>query len=74
TLGRFFDQAVVDKIYFFFAPKIIGGEESFTSVGGEGVRKINEAVEIKDWKFRRIKDDFLIIGYPKFKVKRKGKK
>ncbi|OQX79407.1 MAG: riboflavin biosynthesis protein RibD [Candidatus Omnitrophica bacterium 4484_70.1] len=74
TLGRFFDQAVVDKIYFFFAPRIIGGEESLTSVGGEGVRKINEAVEIKDWKFRRIKDDFLIIGYPKFKVKRKGKK
>ena len=32
TLGRFFKARLVDKAYFFIAPKVLGGKEALTSV------------------------------------------
>ncbi|MCK4809371.1 MAG: bifunctional diaminohydroxyphosphoribosylaminopyrimidine deaminase/5-amino-6-(5-phosphoribosylamino)uracil reductase RibD [Candidatus Omnitrophica bacterium] len=67
TLGRFFDSGLVDKVYFFFAPKIIGGSQSLTSVSGTGVSKISKAVAVRDLEIKKIGDDFLVKGYPCYK-------
>jgi diaminohydroxyphosphoribosylaminopyrimidine deaminase / 5-amino-6-(5-phosphoribosylamino)uracil reductase len=57
------EDGIVDKVLFFIAPKIIGGRDSFPSVGGKTFRKLEEAYWLKDTKIRRIGEDFLIEGY-----------
>jgi diaminohydroxyphosphoribosylaminopyrimidine deaminase/5-amino-6-(5-phosphoribosylamino)uracil reductase len=53
---------VVNDIYFFIAPKIIGGKMSIPIVGGQGVKKISESLDIKRMKIKRIGVDLLITG------------
>lgn len=57
------EEGIVDKVLFFIAPKIIGGKDSFPSVGGKTFRKLEEAYRIRDTKLRRVGEDFLIEGY-----------
>jgi len=64
TLGKFFDEKLVDKIYFFYAPKIMGGK-TLTSIGGEGVGTLKKIIQVKDLKITRLNRDFLISGYIK---------
>ncbi len=63
TIGRFFDEGLVDKIYFFYAPKIIGGEKNLSSVGGEGIKRLQDVHRVKDLEIIRIGEDILISGY-----------
>ncbi|MEI8348796.1 MAG: bifunctional diaminohydroxyphosphoribosylaminopyrimidine deaminase/5-amino-6-(5-phosphoribosylamino)uracil reductase RibD [Candidatus Omnitrophota bacterium] len=63
TVGRFFDAKLVDKIYFFIAPKIIGGDRSITSVGGDGFRPGNWP-RIVGMEIKRISGDICVSGYP----------
>jgi diaminohydroxyphosphoribosylaminopyrimidine deaminase/5-amino-6-(5-phosphoribosylamino)uracil reductase len=53
---------VVDDIYFFVAPKIIGGKDAVSVVGGQGVEKIAKSLSVKDMKVRKIGVDLLITG------------
>ncbi|MCF7909537.1 MAG: bifunctional diaminohydroxyphosphoribosylaminopyrimidine deaminase/5-amino-6-(5-phosphoribosylamino)uracil reductase RibD [Candidatus Omnitrophica bacterium] len=63
TLGRFFEEKMVDKVYFFIAPKICGGKNSITSVGATGVKKIEKCLRIQKLKIKKIGEDILIRGY-----------
>ncbi|RKY33131.1 MAG: bifunctional diaminohydroxyphosphoribosylaminopyrimidine deaminase/5-amino-6-(5-phosphoribosylamino)uracil reductase RibD [Candidatus Omnitrophota bacterium] len=63
TLGSFFDQRLVDKIYFFLAPKIIGGKEALPSVGGYGAKTLKSAFDIQEIELEKIGRDFLFSGY-----------
>jgi diaminohydroxyphosphoribosylaminopyrimidine deaminase/5-amino-6-(5-phosphoribosylamino)uracil reductase len=63
TLGRFFEEKMVDKVYFFIAPKICGGKNSITSVGATGVKKIEKCLRIQRLKIKKIGEDILIRGY-----------
>lgn len=56
-------DSIVDKVMFFIAPKIIGGKESFSAVGGGTFRKLTDAYQLKDIKLKRIGEDILIEGY-----------
>jgi riboflavin-specific deaminase-like protein len=44
----FLEAGLVDKVVFFIAPKIIGGEEAPGAVGGRGVEGLAEAWKLKD--------------------------
>jgi diaminohydroxyphosphoribosylaminopyrimidine deaminase/5-amino-6-(5-phosphoribosylamino)uracil reductase len=57
------EAGIVDKVMFFIAPKIVGGKDSFTAVGGKSFRKLAEAYRIRDMKTNRIGEDILIEGY-----------
>jgi diaminohydroxyphosphoribosylaminopyrimidine deaminase/5-amino-6-(5-phosphoribosylamino)uracil reductase len=57
------ESGIVDKVMFFYAPKIIGGTEALSMVGGEGVKDLDEAIIIKEIKTRRFGDDILMEGY-----------
>ena len=54
---------LVDKIFAFIAPKIIGGENSLTAVGGAGFEKLSDVVALKNFTAERIGEDFLLSGY-----------
>jgi len=53
----------VDKVYFFIAPKIIGGEK--ISVGDIGIKKIQDIIKLKDIDYKNLDEDILISGYIK---------
>ena len=59
---RFLNAASLTRLCFI-APKIIGGKESFPSVGGKAFRKLSEAHQLKDITLKRIGEDILIEGY-----------
>ena len=62
-LGSFFDYGLVDKVYAFIAPVIIGGREAKTAVGGNGVAKITEALRLSQVSIKSFGDDMLVSGY-----------
>lgn len=61
--GTFFEGGLVDKICFFFAPKIIGGSRGVPMVGGVGGELIADALGVEDIRLRRFHDDIMIEGY-----------
>lgn len=56
-------DGIVDKVMIFIAPKIIGGKESYTAVGGKTFRRLEDAFKLRDTTISRIGEDFLITGY-----------
>lgn len=62
-LGNIFDRRLVDKVLVFIAPIIIGGKEAKTAVGGSGVERVADALQLKDVKVERFGDEMLISGY-----------
>ncbi len=63
--GSFLDQLVVDKVYAFIAPKLVGGEKSLTPVSGKGVELMAQAHTLKKIKVHQFDDDIMIEGYLK---------
>lgn len=43
--GAFLDAKLVNKLYWFIAPRIIGGEKAVPAVGGKGMLKMAKALE-----------------------------
>ena len=60
--GSFVAKKLVDKVYFFIAPKIIGGKEAKTPVAGTGILNLQAALTLKDIQFEKLEEDILIIG------------
>lgn len=60
--GSFIDNKLVDKVYFFIAPKIIGGNKAKTAIGGQGISRIQNTVKVENWKVGTVGRDLLIIG------------
>ena len=59
------EENIVDKVIFYIAPKIIGGEDSKSSIAGRGFAKLEEAVNLKYMSYKRIGEDLVIEGYTK---------
>jgi diaminohydroxyphosphoribosylaminopyrimidine deaminase/5-amino-6-(5-phosphoribosylamino)uracil reductase len=56
---------LVDKVLFFTAPKIIGGQNALASVGGISPASLDASIKIKNLKTKKIGDDILLEGYIK---------
>jgi diaminohydroxyphosphoribosylaminopyrimidine deaminase/5-amino-6-(5-phosphoribosylamino)uracil reductase len=63
--GKFLDAGLVNKVSFFIAPKIIGGNDAPTAVGGPGVDKFAESIELRDVVVTQHGPDVEFTGYPK---------
>ncbi len=64
--GSFLNSRCIDKLITFIAPKIVGGSQAPTSFGGEGIQKMEEAIELASVQLKQIGQDILIVGYPKW--------
>lgn len=60
----FLEQECVDKVVSYIAPKIFGGIEAKTPVGGLGVDEVEEAVQLQNLSVDRIGEDIVVTGYP----------
>lgn len=56
-------SGVVDKIFLYYAPKILAGTGSVPFAGGAGFRRISEAAQVKDITLHRFGEDFAVEGY-----------
>lgn len=63
--GAFLDAHLVEKVSFFVAPIIIGGDEARSAVGGAGALSVAEAVRLDEVEITRRGADVEITGYPK---------
>jgi len=61
--GSFFRAGLVDKVYFFYAPKIIGGRDAVPLVGGRGVAVVGESLALSRLRVRRFEGDIMVEAY-----------
>jgi len=66
TLGQFFIKREVDKVFFFIAPKVIGGRAAPSSIGSEGFPTLKAAPSLENFKIKPIGNDILAWGYPRY--------
>lgn len=58
------DSAIVDKIFFYYAPKILGGTESLPMAGGTGRRRRMDAIVLHGIQVHAVaEDEFAVEGY-----------
>jgi diaminohydroxyphosphoribosylaminopyrimidine deaminase/5-amino-6-(5-phosphoribosylamino)uracil reductase len=54
---------IVDKVFFFYAPKILAGTGSVPIATGAGFRRMSEAAYVKNVTLHRFGEDFAVEGY-----------
>jgi len=58
------NENIIDKIYFFIAPFLLGGESAPTPLEGAGAGKLEESWMVESMEMKQLDSDLLIIGYP----------
>jgi len=54
---------IVDKIMFFYAPKILGGDDGFPICRGPGPELMRQSIPIRDMNIFRFGEDVMMEGY-----------
>jgi diaminohydroxyphosphoribosylaminopyrimidine deaminase/5-amino-6-(5-phosphoribosylamino)uracil reductase len=54
---------IVDKVFLYYAPKILAGSGSVPFASGTGYRKISDAAVVKNISIHRFSEDFAVEGY-----------
>lgn len=60
VIWSFLKERLVDELYVYVGSMIIGGKTSPTMAGGEGIKKLEEAVKLRLKKATRIGDGMLL--------------
>ena len=63
--GAALASGIVDKVFLYYAPSILGGSASVPFVGGPGFASIAEAACVKSIRLHRFGEDFAVEGYLK---------
>ena len=58
-----FNSGIVDKVLFFYAPKILGGDDGIPICRGPGPELMKDCIRVKNIRVRRFDDDVMIEGY-----------
>ena len=56
------EEGVVDKVLFFYGPKLLGGE-GMPMVGSLGVDRVAASLKLHTIELRQLRDDVLVSGY-----------
>lgn len=56
-------SGIVDKVFLYYAPSILGGTASIPFAGGAGFASIGDAACVKAIRLHRFGDDFAVEGY-----------
>ncbi|MCS1350857.1 bifunctional diaminohydroxyphosphoribosylaminopyrimidine deaminase/5-amino-6-(5-phosphoribosylamino)uracil reductase RibD [Mechercharimyces sp. CAU 1602] len=67
--GSLLMEDVIDRVVTFIAPKLVGGANSLSPIGGEGISNMDDAVTISNIRVQSLADDVMISGEV---CKRKG--
>jgi diaminohydroxyphosphoribosylaminopyrimidine deaminase/5-amino-6-(5-phosphoribosylamino)uracil reductase len=56
-------SGIVDKVFLYYAPKILAGAGSVPFAAGPGFRSMREAAHLKWFRLHRFGEDFAVEGY-----------
>ncbi len=62
-MGSAFKSGVVDKLLFFYAPKVLGGNDGYPICAGPGATSMKECIPITRLSVHRFENDVMIEGY-----------
>jgi diaminohydroxyphosphoribosylaminopyrimidine deaminase/5-amino-6-(5-phosphoribosylamino)uracil reductase len=54
---------IVDKVFLYYAPKILAGTGSVPFAAGAGFRRMSEAAQVRSFTLHRFGEDFALEGY-----------
>lgn len=54
---------VVDKVFLYYAPKILAGTGAVPFAAGPGFRRMSDAAHLKSFRLHRFGEDFAVEGY-----------
>jgi diaminohydroxyphosphoribosylaminopyrimidine deaminase/5-amino-6-(5-phosphoribosylamino)uracil reductase len=54
VLGSLLDGRHVDEVHAFIAPRLLGGQTALTPIGGCGITRLSEALELVTVDVRRL--------------------
>ena len=57
------EDNLVDKVHWFIAPKIIGGNSAPGPIAGQGIADVNKAILLEDIETESVGEDILISAY-----------
>ena len=57
-------RRLVDKVVFFYAPRILGGRDALTAVEGDGCPIVQQGLRLDRVYWRRIGQDMMVQAYP----------
>ncbi|MCA1030590.1 bifunctional diaminohydroxyphosphoribosylaminopyrimidine deaminase/5-amino-6-(5-phosphoribosylamino)uracil reductase RibD [Bacillus timonensis] len=63
--GSFIKEKLVNQIITYIAPKIIGGRDAPTSIGGIGFERISDVLDVTIQSIEKIGSDIKIVSVPK---------
>jgi diaminohydroxyphosphoribosylaminopyrimidine deaminase / 5-amino-6-(5-phosphoribosylamino)uracil reductase len=55
--------SIVDKVFLYYAPKILAGTGSVPFAAGAGFRHLSDAARVKRFELHRFGEDFAVEGY-----------
>lgn len=53
---------LAQRVAFFYAPKILGGRDARKAVGGEGIARLAEVIQIQDIAWRHVGPDLMLTA------------
>ncbi len=56
---------IVNKVYAYIAPKLIGGKDALSPITGKGIESMKDAILLENLGVKKIGEDYLITGYIK---------
>jgi diaminohydroxyphosphoribosylaminopyrimidine deaminase/5-amino-6-(5-phosphoribosylamino)uracil reductase len=63
VLGSFHDASEIDEVHVFLAPRLIGGNESLSPVGGIGAAKVADGLSLATGQFEIVDGDGYFHGW-----------
>lgn len=64
--GSMLRERLIDKMYVFIAPKVLGGNDGVAMAVGSGSKRIDECLNLKDIHVKKFGNDILVTGYPDY--------
>jgi diaminohydroxyphosphoribosylaminopyrimidine deaminase / 5-amino-6-(5-phosphoribosylamino)uracil reductase len=61
--GSALASGICDKVFFFYAPKILGSSSAVPFADGSGFRSMSDSVSVKNLRLHRLGEDFAVEGY-----------
>jgi diaminohydroxyphosphoribosylaminopyrimidine deaminase/5-amino-6-(5-phosphoribosylamino)uracil reductase len=63
--GAALASGIVDKVFLYYAPRILAGTTSVPFAGGAGFARVSDAAYVRSMRLHRFGEDFAVEGYLK---------
>lgn len=62
VIGNFLDQRLINEVHAFIAPKLVGGQNALSPVGGIGIDLMSRSITLRDTEVQTLNGDIYVHG------------